>query len=133
MIRFEHILEKNEDPEYSKSVTFNFNDVFRSYEVYELRETTLAANQWLSEAVRMKFKPDTEAEVKRSPTIEILNPWTQVTSPAANLIDPKPEVSSARTKRKRYRQTEVNDDDYVITLNPMQIRTFVVTLEWKPT
>lgn len=138
LMRFEHILEKNEDIEYASPVTFNFNDVFHSFNIYELRETTLAANQWLSEAKRFKFTPQSSNETQINPEINADNS-ANLTSDAINLQpSPSPEISESRQKRKRNRHNFArssasdDDDDYTITLKPMQIRTFVVTLEWKP-
>lgn len=99
LIRFEHLLEPNEDIKYSESVSFNLKEVLHNFEVTEIRETTLAANQWLSEAVRMKFRHDDDLK-------------------SANVFD-----------RMSDERGDVND--YVITLNPMQIRTFVVYFKWK--
>lgn len=137
-MRFEHILEKNEDIEYASPVTFNFNDVFHSFNIYELRETTLAANQWSSEAKRFKFTPQSSNETTVENGISA-DSTANVTSDAINLQPtPSPEVSESRQKQKRNRHhfarnsASDDDDDYTITLKPMQIRTFVVTLEWKP-
>lgn len=102
MLRFEHILERNEDPEFSKPVTFNLDEVFRTFTISNLREATLAANQWTNEAVRLKWIPDHAAKSNDA---------------KQNFAEPK--VSS---------QVE---NDRVITLTPMQIRTFVVNLQWR--
>ena len=49
LIRFEHILEKNEDPQLSQPVKFNLTRIFPGD--YEFTEVTLAANQWLKNQV----------------------------------------------------------------------------------
>lgn len=133
LMRFEHILEKYEDIEYASAVTFNFNDVFRSFNIYELRETTLAGNQWLNEAKRFKFRPQSSNETTEENEINTVSPSIKTDDTNISKISPTPEVSESRQKRKRNRNNVADDDDnYTITLNPMQIRTFVVTLEWKP-
>lgn len=139
-MRFEHILEKDEDVEYSTPVTINFNDVFHAFNVYEVRETTLAANQWFSEMKRFKFR--SEPETNEMITDEASENRASITNPVNTVIpEPmmRPEISPSRQKRKRNkinRNGDVSasdgDDDYKISLKPMQIRTFVVTLEWKP-
>ena len=54
LIRFEHILEKNEDPQLSQPVKFNLTRIFPGD--YEFTEVTLAANQWFEKkADRLKF------------------------------------------------------------------------------
>lgn len=99
LIRFEHLLELNEDVELAHPVSFNLNAVLHNFEILDVRETTLAANQWLNEATRLKFHYD---------------------------IDPK----TASVPKKE--STNYSDDPYLVTLNPMQIRTFILKLEWKP-
>ena len=54
LIRFEHILEKDEDPILSKSVKFNLTRVFQGD--FQFTEVTLGANQWFDSKVeRLKF------------------------------------------------------------------------------
>lgn len=60
LLRFEHLLEKDEDPELSKSVQFNLKDVMRGFKIAGLRETTLDGNSWVEENRRMQFVPDPE-------------------------------------------------------------------------
>lgn len=131
LIRFEHILESNEDPQYSKSVTFNFKDVFRSFDVESIQETTLSANQWLNEAVRFKFREDKKES----------NSSVDMQSEAAREsqeIMPNPDVSPRQDRVRTYKNLNVNadlndnDDPLTITLKPMEIRTFVVALDWQP-
>lgn len=62
LVRFEHILERDEDPKYSKFVQFNIKDVFQGFEIQNVRETTLDGNAWLDENRRMEFVPDPEGE-----------------------------------------------------------------------
>ncbi|XP_070500728.1 lysosomal alpha-mannosidase-like isoform X1 [Chironomus tepperi] len=96
LIRFEHLLEKNEDPELSKAVRFNLTDVFPGYDI-ELNEVTLSANQWIGELQRLHFKSEGDLD-------------------DINLIDSdklKPVI------------------DMEITLDPMEMRTFVMTMSAK--
>ncbi|XP_030388139.1 lysosomal alpha-mannosidase-like [Scaptodrosophila lebanonensis] len=58
LVRFEHILEKDEDPVLSKPVRFNIENMFNNLAAVGIRETTLDGNAWLSEIRRMKFVPD---------------------------------------------------------------------------
>uniref|UniRef100_A0A1I8QD07 Alpha-mannosidase n=1 Tax=Stomoxys calcitrans TaxID=35570 RepID=A0A1I8QD07_STOCA len=60
LVRFEHILEKDEDPEFSKFVQFNVKEVFAGFAIGDIRETTLDGNAWLDENRRMEFVPDPE-------------------------------------------------------------------------
>lgn len=56
LVRFEHILEKDEDKNYSKTVKFDLNKVFANVKINRVRETTLDGNQWLDELNQLKFK-----------------------------------------------------------------------------
>lgn len=58
LIRFEHLLEKNEDPLLSKPVRFNLLDIFPGYDI-AIQEVTLAANQWIGDYKRFHFNQET--------------------------------------------------------------------------
>lgn len=92
LIRFEHILETNEDPELSKPVIFNLPNVFPGD--YQFAEVNLAANQWIDDVNRLQFQKE-RGDLLRS-------------------ID----------KTKIGEKTLMNME---ITLNPMQIRTFIMS------
>ncbi|XP_063709608.1 lysosomal alpha-mannosidase-like isoform X2 [Culicoides brevitarsis] len=121
LLRFEHLLEKDEDPEYSKPVTFNLQDVFRGFDIAELKETTLAGNQWLADAKRFKFTPDPK-EIRFDNVNQRydyrINPYQKATSD--NEVDPERD-----TEELSFRKYGL---DYEITLKPMQIRTFVMQM-----
>lgn len=91
-------MEKNDDKEFSKDITFNLTDVFRSFRIVDIREATLAGNQWLNEAKTFEFTA--EGEKKRRSTNE---------------------VNEDETK---------NVDKFVITLKPMEIRTFILQVDF---
>ena len=56
LIRFEHILEKGEDSELSKPVTFNLTQIFPGDFVFS--EVTLGGNQWIGDKSRLHFKQE---------------------------------------------------------------------------
>lgn len=58
LIRFEHILEKDEDPILSSPTRFNLSDVFPGFDV-DLKELTLSANQWIEDDKRLHFNAET--------------------------------------------------------------------------
>lgn len=94
LIRFEHLLEKDEDPSLSAPVRFNLADVFPGNDI-ELREVSLSANQWIEDYSRMQFKQEN----------------------ATDYLD--------AIERKANR---VATDSTEITLQPMEIKTFIMTL-----
>lgn len=117
LIRFEHIFAKYESAKYSRPVSFDIKDIFHGINVASMRETTLAANQWLDEKVdRLQFKAKTELIMD------------------ANEIPESTEFSDDSTEIEDEFNFEDEDEKYddnkfMITLNPMEIRTFVVKLK----
>lgn len=106
LIRFEHIFALNESRLYSQNVTFDLKDVFSStFDIFEIRETTLAGNQWLNEAKRFKFTAENS---------NIVSPTSRFTAPVASELN----LQSVNGSK--------------ITLKPMGIRTFVVRMKFKP-
>lgn len=170
LVRFEHILEKDEDPEYSKAVQFNVQSVLSSLKIADIRETTLAANAWLGDNQRMEFVPD-EPEVgynsygiyQRSLQQQLLlradRPLLDAKyyDPAKNSKreedDEQLALQTNRLKRDTEESQELNheraeklrklkvqrqtltkeytdgDDRFVIELSPMQMRTYILTLQ----
>lgn len=88
LIRFEHLLDKYDDAELSKPVTFDLKDVFPGD--YYFEEVSLAGNQWIEESSRLRFR--------------------QVGSPDSGNEKSLPKLALTS-----------------ITLEPMQIRTFIMT------
>lgn len=128
LVRFEHILEKGEDEVLSALAMFNVKDIFASFKIVNIRETTLAANQWQDEATRFHFNELNPYEIpaeeyKREP-IEIF----------MRLDITKNEFNNSRANLSRPQRDSPTivrssgDDKYWITLQPMEIRTFVLYL-----
>ncbi|XP_065090817.1 lysosomal alpha-mannosidase-like isoform X2 [Ochlerotatus camptorhynchus] len=124
LVRFEHLLEKEEDPMYSKPVRFNLQDIFRSFSIEEIRETTLAGNQWKEDNKRFQFKPD-PAYLKHINRAEIVNPLQSVNGTETATKKAAAAMASENLKN-------VSNEGYEIVLGPMQIRTFVMQLEFRP-
>lgn len=137
LVRFEHILALGEDEQLAKPATFDFMDVFRQFDIVNIRETTLAANQWLSDSERFKFteKANDQNEIASSVAAHTAS---QPDEAAESTTSIKPIVSSRQYygDRKyggfqRNRKAEADMDNTTITLSPMEIRTFVVDIEPK--
>ncbi|XP_055550779.1 lysosomal alpha-mannosidase-like [Wyeomyia smithii] len=96
LVRFEHLLEKNEDPLYSSQVTINLKTLFSAFDIYSIRETTLGGNQWKEDKSRLKFYAD---------------PVPQLEEPASQ-------------------SAPQHDDSNVVTLGPMEIRTFIMEMKF---
>lgn len=116
LVRFEHIMEKNEDPNYSRPITFNLNDVFGNiFDIESFRETNLAANQWIEDKNRFVF----EREIK---TNEIRRSIREVEQKGGI------EVLGESQSEEDSRLTTDDSKKFDITLNPMQMKTFIVTM-----
>ncbi|XP_018323399.1 lysosomal alpha-mannosidase-like isoform X2 [Agrilus planipennis] len=59
LLRLEHVFEVNEDPHWSSNQIVDLNDIFTSFEITSIEETTLGANQLLKENERLYFTRET--------------------------------------------------------------------------
>lgn len=91
LIRFEHILDQNEDPTLSAPVNVNLTAVFSSN--FTFMEVTLAANQKIEDLQRLEFSHSGFA---------------------------------AKQLGNEAMQTEIVNG--IITLKPMEIRTFIMSI-----
>ncbi|XP_029413237.1 lysosomal alpha-mannosidase isoform X2 [Nannospalax galili] len=94
LLRLEHQFAVREDSgrNLSSPVTLNLQDLFSGFTITHLQETTLAANQLLHRASRLKWKPTTGP----------------ISYSAPSKLDPTS-----------------------VTLQPMEIRTFLASVQWK--
>lgn len=122
LVRFEHLLEKDEDAKYSQQVTFDLIDVFgKLFDIESVVETNLAANQFLADVKRFKFTAKSDAEEQ-----EDVHSRT-VRQNQINLVLSEPIGAAAEDEL-------LKDDDslkYSVSLSPMQIRTFVINVNEK--
>lgn len=59
LVRLEHLLEKNEDENFSKSVKVNLKAIFGDKLNFKhASETNLAGNQWIEDVDRLQFKSE---------------------------------------------------------------------------
>lgn len=90
----------------------------------------MAANQWLSDAVRLEFIPETESSGRQLMAHETAE--VPQTKPHWSQFDIHPEISSRQYRKTTYKNSQrrnVADPDsdvFQITLQPMQIRTFIL-------
>ncbi|XP_032680589.1 lysosomal alpha-mannosidase isoform X2 [Odontomachus brunneus] len=59
LLRLEHLFEVGEAQQMSQPVEVNIQDLFSTFSILSIEETTLGANQRLSDMKRMKWKPET--------------------------------------------------------------------------
>ncbi|KAJ4433198.1 hypothetical protein ANN_15455, partial [Periplaneta americana] len=70
LLRLEHILEQDDDPELSQPATVVYEDIFSTFTVTSSHETTLAANQWIEDLDRLVWKSDSAREPKEKQKME---------------------------------------------------------------
>uniref|UniRef100_A0AAG5DR73 Alpha-mannosidase n=1 Tax=Anopheles atroparvus TaxID=41427 RepID=A0AAG5DR73_ANOAO len=97
LVRFEHLFEKIEDPVYSQTVRFNVRNVLFALNIESIHETTLGANQWKKDMVRLQFSTESTANEVTD------NVFLTENIPIAD-----------------------ESTNFDIELQPMEIRTFVV-------
>lgn len=165
LIRFEHILERSEDPKYSQTVQFNLKDVLRGFNIMDIRETTLDGNAWLGDRQRMQFVPDPEEfsyedyaiYAKSNDFIQLQKaskPMLATEYHSEEIFSDGLGAENNRLKRSQSRNKQLNrlraeelrkqkisvmdlplqsDDDtkFIIELQPMQMRTYVLYLSPK--
>lgn len=95
LIRFEHIMEIDEDTQQSLPVSFNVSHIFPGN--FTFREVSLGANQWIENVKRFHFKEEGSVKV------------------ADKQVNNEPM------------QRQTNDPQLIITMNPMEIRTFIMS------
>lgn len=67
LIRFEHLMERDEDPQLALPVSFNVSHIFPGK--FTFSEVSLGANYWIEDMTRLHFKR--EGSVRR--TVDTLN------------------------------------------------------------
>lgn len=102
LIRFAHQFAINEDPVLSKSVSINLNDVLHQYNIKNIREVTLSANQDKFEQLENKIV------------------WKSTTSSS----------STDRNLQEFSNPLHINNKtrNFIFTISAMQIKTFIVDI-----
>ncbi|XP_076239948.1 lysosomal alpha-mannosidase II [Calliopsis andreniformis] len=59
LLRLEHIFEIGETEHLSKPTEINIKDLFSTFTILSIKETTLGGNQWMEEMDRMKWEAET--------------------------------------------------------------------------
>ncbi len=90
LIRFEHIMDKNDDPALSLPQTFNISEIFPGD--FQFTEMNLAANQRIEDVNRLHFRQEGGGS-QRSSSIKV---------------------------------KALSDAELTVTLDPMQIKTFIM-------
>uniref|UniRef100_A0A1A9W6T1 Alpha-mannosidase n=1 Tax=Glossina brevipalpis TaxID=37001 RepID=A0A1A9W6T1_9MUSC len=134
LVRFEHILEKDEDPEFSKSVKFNIKEILRNFDIQDIRETTLDGNAWLDEHHRMEFVSDSEhvdfvnyATISEEhQNVRLLKAHKPLIRPeyheesllnfglgSEHKLDPNPNTPFNTIRRKKLEQMKLDENDSI--------------------
>ncbi|KAF7265915.1 hypothetical protein GWI33_020660 [Rhynchophorus ferrugineus] len=56
LLRLEHTFEKTDDPVLSQPASVDLKELFTTFKINSIRETTLGGNQWLEENRRLSFR-----------------------------------------------------------------------------
>lgn len=94
----------------------------------------MGANQWLSDAVRLQFVSESHLSGRQLIIMNEIATDALKTEPQTSHFDIHPEISKRQYRKTTYEHSQsraaVDDDTDVfqITLQPMQIRTYVLYL-----
>ncbi|XP_016945443.3 lysosomal alpha-mannosidase isoform X1 [Drosophila suzukii] len=152
LVRFEHIMENGEDASYSQPVQFNVKNVLSAFDIEGIRETTLDGNAWLDESRRLQFVPDPEEAAfntyatfsQPAKSVHLLSAekpllgvkYAEEALPTgqlgaqSNRIKREVDGRSSKSTEGAYNsfKADSGNQEYIIELSPMEIRTFIVYL-----
>lgn len=132
LLRLEHIFEKNEDPVYSKPVKINLKDTFLNLPFNEIRETNLAANQWIGDMKRLKFRSSLNPESKLEEDNILVESKQEIVGDLSNRSGRRIDNDSVDVRNysdyfPKYKSRNLRDpEDYEVTINPMEIKTLIL-------
>ncbi|XP_030753915.1 lysosomal alpha-mannosidase-like [Sitophilus oryzae] len=119
LLRLEHLFDYDEDSVLSQSALVNLTDLFTGFEIVSLEETTLGANQWLKDSDRLKFKTNSTLE-------QLLNEDYNTNIEYATVVK-NAWIEGSKTKPQP--TLKDNLDELEISLNPSDIRTFIIGIK----
>ncbi|XP_066147908.1 lysosomal alpha-mannosidase-like [Euwallacea fornicatus] len=123
LLRVEHVFEKGEDSVLSQPTQVNLATIFNSFEIVSARETTLGGNQWLADNVRLHFGINGSLEDSFYHGFEV--DAIKDTTVSKMWM----EQNLYQNRVERYTVISAEDNGLEITLNPGQIRTFIVEIK----
>ncbi|XP_012143157.2 lysosomal alpha-mannosidase II isoform X2 [Megachile rotundata] len=71
LLRLEHIFEVGETETLSKPVEVNLQDLFTTFTITSIEETTLGGNQWLKDMDRLSFKAVNEDVLQKQTNLDV--------------------------------------------------------------
>ncbi|XP_054707229.1 lysosomal alpha-mannosidase-like [Uloborus diversus] len=117
LLRLEHFYEKSDGNRMAEPVTVSLANMFRPFRIIYYQETTLAANKYLYEVDRMEW-PIQSDETERD--YESDQPDATV-SEANNVLE---------TEGGTIITSDGEEDHLRVVLSPMEIRTFIVKVDY---
>ncbi|CAG2183066.1 unnamed protein product, partial [Oppiella nova] len=104
--------EINEDSEFSTPTDVSLRNLFTTFRIISVKEMTLSANQELSVSERKRMV------------------WTPDFDPYANYKSAYDRIDNSVNENLTSSESEYNiNQTFIITLKPMQIRTFLLRVE----
>ncbi|XP_071052267.1 lysosomal alpha-mannosidase [Onthophagus taurus] len=141
LLRLEHVFEADEDLEYSKPVSVNLKELFSSFDIISYRETTLGANQWIEnksiqnvdlgekmEAILAKKVLD---NMNTNDDVQDTLKWNSLVTKYNHDQTKSNDIWISFKHNIKNPTTSEIVDDFIITLKPMEIKTFVIEIKMK--
>ncbi|XP_017767636.1 PREDICTED: lysosomal alpha-mannosidase-like isoform X2 [Eufriesea mexicana] len=83
LLRLEHIFEVGESETLSKPVEINIQDLFTTFTIVSIKETTLGGNQWYNDLNRLKWRSETNEVLEKE---ENISQPVEINSSAINVL-----------------------------------------------
>lgn len=123
LLRLEHFIQKNEDPSrLSEPITVDLVSLFTKLKITSIKETTLSANQFKEDLKYRELRTNMEMEDDFNDFYGSIPEYT----PSVTMIKKSEYLSNNKHKRIYKR-----DKNYFVTLKAMEIKTFIIEVEFK--
>ncbi|KAF2364115.1 Glycoside hydrolase family 38 N-terminal domain [Trinorchestia longiramus] len=130
LLRLEHMFEVDESASFSVPVTVDLENLFVNFTIKGVQETVLSANQWSADSNRLQWLVTGQESVRQQMRRD-QEAWYEnsIFAPYKTMDQIVSHYHGTRFSHKTFEEVEAPRADLSVTLQPMQIRTFIATVE----
>ncbi|XP_018008120.1 lysosomal alpha-mannosidase [Hyalella azteca] len=129
LLRLEHMFEAGESANFSVPVTVDLQNLLTKYTITDAQETVLSANQWAADSTRLQWQVEGQEFAEQLVQLEEETENNWLYGRAKVLAEIFSHFSENTYTSPRFGQPKRPKADLSVTLQPMQIRTFVITVQ----